>query len=64
MSIPEGEQLLITGDTLVGEAVHLIRMGKDPYINTINKLMQLPVKLLIQSHPHEAVIQAWAARYH
>ena len=52
------KQLLIVGDTLVGEAVHLIRMGKDPYINSINKLMQLHVKLLIQSHPREPIKKA------
>ena len=46
-------QLLITGDTLCGEAVNLIRMDKDIYINSIKKLLQLDVKLLIQSHPHE-----------
>ena len=52
------EQLLIVGDTLVGEAVHLMRMGKDPYINSIKKLMQLDVKLLIQSHPREPIKKA------
>ncbi|MCJ7632041.1 MBL fold metallo-hydrolase [Candidatus Bathyarchaeota archaeon] len=46
-------KLLITGDTLCGEAVNLIRMDKDIYVNSIKKLLQLDVKLLIQSHPHE-----------
>ncbi len=52
------EQLLIIGDTLVGERVQLMRMGKDPYINSIKKLMQLDVKLLIQSHPREPIGKA------
>ncbi|MDQ1279961.1 MAG: hydroxyacylglutathione hydrolase [Thermoproteota archaeon] len=46
-------KLLITGDTLCGEAIQLIRMDKNIYINSIKKLMQLEVNLLIQSHPHE-----------
>ncbi len=46
-------KLLITGDTLCGEAVNLIRMDKEIYVNSIKKLLQLDVKLLIQSHPHE-----------
>jgi glyoxylase-like metal-dependent hydrolase (beta-lactamase superfamily II) len=46
-------QLLITGDTLCGEAVNLIRMDKEIYIDSIKKLLQLEVALLIQSHPHE-----------
>ena len=52
------EQLLIVGDTLVGEMVRLMRMGKDPYINSIKKLMQLDVKILIQSHPREPIKKA------
>ena len=49
----EENQLLITGDTLCGEAVNLIRMDKDIYINSIKRLLQLDVETLIQSHPHE-----------
>jgi len=49
----EENQLLITGDTLCGEAVNLIRMNKDIYINSIKRLLQLDVETLIQSHPHE-----------
>ncbi len=49
----EENQLLITGDTLCGEAVNLIRMDKDIYINSIKKLLQLDIRTLIQSHPHE-----------
>ena len=46
-------QLLIVGDSLVGDRVNLIRMDKDIYINSIKRLLDLDVKLLIQSHPHK-----------
>ena len=46
-------QLLISGDTLCGDRVNLIRMGKEIYISSIKRLLDLDVKLLIQSHPHK-----------
>ena len=45
--------LLIVGDTLCGEAVNYIRMGKELYIKSIKRLLELDVRLLIQSHPRE-----------
>ena len=47
------DRLLITGDTLCGEAVNYIRMDKEIYIKSIKRLLELDVKLLIQSHPRE-----------
>ncbi len=51
-------QLLITGDSLCGDRVDLIRMGKDMYINSIKKLLELNVRLLIQSHPRKPIEKA------
>ncbi|MDQ1279702.1 MAG: hydroxyacylglutathione hydrolase [Thermoproteota archaeon] len=47
------DKILITGDTLCGEAVNYIRMDKKIYIESIKRLLQLDVKVLIQSHPRE-----------
>ncbi len=44
-------KLLIVGDSLVGDRVNLIRMDKDIYINSLKGLLELDVRLLIQSHP-------------
>ena len=46
-------KLLIVGDSLVGDRVNLIRMDKDIYINSIKRLLDLNVRLLIQSHPRK-----------
>lgn len=46
-------RLLITGDTLCGDRVDLIRMKKDIYVNSIKKLLDLNVRLLVQSHPRK-----------
>jgi glyoxylase-like metal-dependent hydrolase (beta-lactamase superfamily II) len=46
-------QLLITGDSLCGDRVDLIRMDKDIYIDSIKRLLSLNVRLLIQSHPRK-----------
>jgi len=46
-------QLLIVGDSLVGDRVNLIRMDKDTYINSIKRLLDLDVRCLIQSHPRK-----------
>ncbi len=48
-------KLLIVGDTLCGDRVNLIRMGKDPYITSIQRLLDLDVGLLIQSHPRKPI---------
>jgi glyoxylase-like metal-dependent hydrolase (beta-lactamase superfamily II) len=47
------EKLLIVGDTLCGDRINLIRMDKDLYINSIKRLLDLDVNLLIQSHPRK-----------
>lgn len=49
------EKLLIVGDTLCGDRVNLIRMGKDLYIKSIKRLLDLDVNLLIQSHPRKPI---------
>ena len=46
-------KLLIGGDTLCGDKVNFIRMGKDMYITSIKKLLSLNIELLIQSHPRK-----------
>jgi len=46
-------QLLITGDTLCGDRVDLIRMDKNIYVKSIKRLLDLSVKRLIQSHPRK-----------
>lgn len=45
------ENLLIVGDSLVGDRVNLIRMDKTTYIDSLRRLLDLDVRLLIQSHP-------------
>jgi glyoxylase-like metal-dependent hydrolase (beta-lactamase superfamily II) len=50
-----GAKLLIVGDTLCGDHVNLIRMGKDLYINSIKRLLDLDVQQLIQSHPRKPI---------
>ena len=49
------EKLLIVGDTLCGDRINLIRMDKDIYINSIKRLLDLDVNLLIQSHPRKPI---------
>lgn len=51
---PEAK-LLIVGDTLCGDRVNLIRMGKDLYIASIKRLLDLDVSRLIQSHPRKPI---------
>jgi len=46
-------QLLVSGDSLCGDRVNLIRMDKDIYITSINRLLDLNVRFLIQSHPRK-----------
>ena len=47
----EDDELLITGDAITGERKDLIRMGKVPYIASLNKLRTLPLRLVVMSHP-------------
>jgi glyoxylase-like metal-dependent hydrolase (beta-lactamase superfamily II) len=45
------KKLLIVGDSLVGDRVNLIRMDTNVYLTSLNRLLDLDVRLLIQSHP-------------
>lgn len=42
---------LITGDTVCGDRTDLIRMSKDLYIGSLEKLLQLDIEILVMSHP-------------
>lgn len=42
---------LITGDSPCGERKDLIRMDKKIYINSLKKLLNLEIKVMIMSHP-------------
>jgi glyoxylase-like metal-dependent hydrolase (beta-lactamase superfamily II) len=44
-------QVLITGDSVCGHRTDLIRMDEGIYINSLNKLLDLEIKVLIMSHP-------------
>lgn len=52
------DQLLIVGDTLCGDMVNLIRMDSSIYIASIKRLLDLDVRILIQSHPRNPVGKA------
>jgi hydroxyacylglutathione hydrolase len=42
---------LITGDSICGDRTDLIRMTKETYISSLNKLLELNIRVLIMSHP-------------
>ena len=42
---------LITGDSVCGDRIDLIRMDKNIYIGSLRKLLDLDIKDLIMSHP-------------
>lgn len=44
-------KLLITGDTVCGTRTDLIRMDKNLYINSLQKLAELDKNVMIMSHP-------------
>lgn len=52
------DQLLIVGDTLCGDMINLIRMDSSIYIDSIKRLLDLDVNILIQSHPRNPVGKA------
>ena len=54
----KGTQLLIVGDTFCGDMVDLIRMDPDIYIDSVQRLLDLDVRCLIQSHPRRPVGKA------
>jgi len=47
----EKSSTLITGDSVCGERSDLIRMDKEIYMNSLKKLLELKVKVLVMSHP-------------
>lgn len=49
--LDEENKLLITGDSVCGEREDLIRMDKGIYIESLRKLLELDVDLMIMSHP-------------
>jgi glyoxylase-like metal-dependent hydrolase (beta-lactamase superfamily II) len=49
--LDEENKLLITGDSVCGEREDLIRMDKGIYIESLRKLLELDVDLMLMSHP-------------
>jgi len=47
----EGSKILLTGDSVCGARENLIRMDKNIYIDSLKKLLELDVELMIMSHP-------------
>ena len=47
----EANKILFTGDSVCGTREDLIRMDKNIYINSLRRLMELDVKLMVMSHP-------------
>ena len=45
--------LLITGDSVCGERKDLIRMEKEVYISSLNRLLNVEAKTMIMSHPFQ-----------
>ena len=45
--------LLIAGDTIVGTRSELIRIGKEPYIASLKKILALSPETVVMSHPFE-----------
>ena len=44
-------KILLAGDSVCGTRENLIRMDKNIYINSLKKLLELDVELMIMSHP-------------
>ncbi len=42
---------LITGDSVCGDRIDLIRMDKNIYISSLKKLLDLDIRVLVMSHP-------------
>ena len=47
----EGSKLLLTGDSVCGTRENLIRMDRGIYIDSLRRLLELDVELMIMSHP-------------
>lgn len=44
-------QTLISGDSICGDRTELIRMDKEIYISSLQKLLNLDLRVLVMSHP-------------
>jgi len=51
--IDHKNKVLITGDSVCGEREDLIRMDKEIYIASLNKLIQVEADTMIMSHPFQ-----------
>ena len=49
----EAGKILLTGDSVVGSREGLIRMDKNIYIESLKKLLDLDVELMVMSHPFD-----------
>jgi len=49
--LDEEHKVLITGDSVCGEREDLIRMDKNIYIDSLKKLLELDVDMMLMSHP-------------
>ena len=49
--LDEKHKVMITGDSVCGERENLIRMDKNIYIDSLKKLLELDVDLMLMSHP-------------
>ena len=49
--LDEDHKVMITGDSVCGEREDLIRMDKGIYIESLKKLLELDVEVMIMSHP-------------
>lgn len=47
----ESASILLTGDSVCGERTNLIRMNKEIYIESLKKLLNLNIRVLVMSHP-------------
>jgi len=54
----EKNGILITGDSVCGERSGLIRMDKEIYINSLRRLLDLEIKVLVMSHPFKPLGKA------
>jgi len=49
----ESDKILLTGDSVCGTRENLIRMDKNIYITSMQKLLDLDLDLMIMSHPFD-----------
>jgi hydroxyacylglutathione hydrolase len=49
----EAGKVLLTGDSVCGTRENLIRMDRDIYIDSLRRLLELDVGLMIMSHPFD-----------